>query len=146
MSDANARRYALSLVRIFVRDFSRAVSFYEETLGMRVTMRDDDAGWAQLDTGAAQLALERFQSEPEESDKSGGPGAETKESLVGRFVGVSLAVPDIDAIHQQLLARGVEFLGVPELMSWGGVVAHFYDPDRNVLTLVGPPLGGLKLG
>lgn len=40
---------------------------------------------------------------------------------------------------QTLLARGVEFLAPPQRMPWGGVLAHFRDPDGNVLTLVGAP-------
>jgi predicted enzyme related to lactoylglutathione lyase len=133
---ADEFHYALTLVRIFVTDFERAVRFYTETLEMPLTMRDDELGWAQLDTGAAQLALERL-------DPSVG---EQEAALVGRFLALSLAVRDIDTIHERLVGRGVEFVGAPELMPWGGVLAHFYDPDRNVLTLVGPPLGSLRLG
>jgi len=135
--------YALSLVRVFVTDFDRAVRFYAETLEMPLAMRDDEAGWAQFDTGAAQHALERFSAD--ESEDSEVRGAE-QEELVGRFLAISLAVRDVDPIYERLVERGVEFLGPPELMPWGGVLAHFYDPDRNVLTLVGPPLGSLRLG
>lgn len=129
--------YVLTLVRVFVTDLERAVEFYTNTLGMPLVMCDDELGWAQLDTGTAQLALERFRPE-EDPDENEGP-------LVGRFVALSLAVRDIDAIHQRLVGQGVEFLSAPELMPWGGVLANFYDPDRNVLTLVGPPLGSLRL-
>jgi predicted enzyme related to lactoylglutathione lyase len=124
--------YALTLVRVFVADFERSVRFYAETLGMPLSLRDDAAGWAQFDTGSAKLALER--------------ASEADAALVGRFLAISLAVRDIDEIHDRLVGRGVEFLAAPVLMPWGGVVAHFYDPDRNVLTLVGPPLGSLLLG
>ncbi|MGH7288269.1 MAG: VOC family protein [Myxococcota bacterium] len=55
---------------------------------------------------------------------------------LGRFLGVSLAVADIQATYEQLFARGVDFLAPPE---GGGVLAHFRDPDGNVLSLVGPP-------
>jgi predicted enzyme related to lactoylglutathione lyase len=133
---ADEFHYALTLVRIFVTDFERAVRFYTETLEMPLTLRDDELGWAQLDTGAAQLALERLDPSVGEQDAA----------LVGRFLALSLAVRDIDTIHERLVGRGVEFVGAPELMPWGGVLAHFYDPDRNVLTLVGPPLGSLRLG
>jgi lactoylglutathione lyase len=122
--------YKLLLVRIFVTDFERAVRFYTETLGMPLSTRDDAMGWAQLRIAGADLALERDHSE---SDGDG------EESAVGRFVGVSLAVEDIEHTYQTLLARGVEFVAPPERMPWGGVLAHFRDPDRNVLTLVGSP-------
>ena len=117
----------LSVVRVFVRDWPRALRFYTETLGIPLALRNDDLGWAQLATGQAQLALERLGPESGES------------ALTGRFLGVSLAVADLYATYEQLFARGVDFLAPPERMSWGGVLAHFRDPDGNVLTLVGPP-------
>ena len=77
----------LRIVRIFVRDWERAVPFYTETLGLAVASRSDAFGWLQLDTGAAQLALERV-AEPGDGDE-----------LVGRFLGVSLAVADVAASY-----------------------------------------------
>ena len=121
--------YRLLLVRVFVRDFERAVRFYNDTLGMKLSSRSDDMGWAQFTLGGADLALERDRGEDEDDGDD--------ESLVGRFVGVSLAVDDIDQTYERLLARGVEFLRPPQKMPWGGVLAHFRDPDGNVLTLVG---------
>ena len=118
MLDSLSERYALTPVRVFVTDFSRAVSFYQETLGLKLAIRDDEAGWAQFDTGAAQLALECFPSAQGE-DESYGVAGRDGEALVGRFVGISLAVPDIDSIHERLLGRGVEFLRAPQLKPWG---------------------------
>jgi catechol 2,3-dioxygenase-like lactoylglutathione lyase family enzyme len=122
--------YRLLLVRIFVRDFERAVRFYTETLGMKLSHRSDELGWAQLATGGAELALERDRGEGEDGHD---------EDLVGRFVGISLAVENIMETYETLRARGVEFLRPPAKMPWGGVLAHFRDPDGNVLTLVGAP-------
>ena len=117
----------LSIVGVFVRDFSRALRFYTETLGLPLALRSDEYGWAQLATGQAQLALERLDPESGES------------GLLGRFLGVSLAVADVHATYEELFARGVDFLAPPAQMPWGGVLAHFRGPDGNVLTLVGPP-------
>jgi len=126
---------ALVVVRVFVRDWPRAVAFYRDTLGIPVAFADEELGWAQLDTGAAQLALERF---TEETPERAGD-ADADEHLVGRFVGASLAVADIDHVYATLVGRGVEFVSPPERMPWGGVLAHFRDPEGNVLTLVGRP-------
>lgn len=116
--------YKLSYVRVFVTDWDRAVAFYTGTLEMPPLLVTD--GWAEFATGEARLALERIDpSEPE--------GAES----VGRFVGVSLAVPEILATYERLSKRGVEFVGAPERQTWGGVLAHLKDPDGNILTLFG---------
>jgi lactoylglutathione lyase len=119
--------YRLSLIRVAVRDFERALRFYTETLGMPLAQRLDKYGWAQFQLGGADLAIER----------DSGEGEDGEEDSVGRFVGVSLAVDDIEATYAMLRERGVEFLGPPEKMPWGGVLAHFRDPDGNVLTLLG---------
>lgn len=120
--------YRLLLIRIFVTDWDRALRFYSETLEMRIATRSDAYHWAELDTGAAHLAIERLaRDDPEHAD------------LVGRFLGVSLAVDDVQATYERLIDRGVEFLEAPARMPWGGVLAHFRDPDGNVLTLVGAP-------
>jgi predicted enzyme related to lactoylglutathione lyase len=116
----------LIAVRVFVRDWPRALAFYRDTLGLRVAFESAAMGWAQFDTGEAQLAIEVSRPDDEED-------------FAGRFVGVSLSVADIDATYEELRGRGVEFLRPPETMPWGGVLAHFRDPDGNVLTLIGSP-------
>ncbi len=118
--------YKLYAVRVFVTDWERAIRFYTETLGIPVAFRSDELGWAQLATGEGQLALERV-----------APGDAESEALVGRFVGVSLEVPDIEATHGTLVQRGVEFLAPPARQAWGGTLAHLRDPDGNVITLLG---------
>ena len=115
--------YTLYAVRVFVSDWEKAVEFYQTTLGMKVVFKSPEMGWAQLDTGACNLAIERADAESEE--------------LVGRFAGVSLHVPDIQATYEVLSDRGVAFNSPPEKQSWGGTLAHFKDPDGNVLTLLG---------
>ena len=127
---------SLILVRVFVSDWPRAIRFYTETVGLPLSYRSDELGWAQLATGACQLALERV---GEDTRGRASTAAKPDEPLLGRFLGISLAVRDIYATHEELSERGVEFLAPPELMPWGGVLAHFRDPDGNVLTLVGEP-------
>ena len=120
--------YKLFAVRVFVSDWERALHFYTETLGIPTSYRSDELGWAQLATGEGQLALERVAPDDAEGQR-----------FVGRFVGVSLQVEDIHALHQQLVERGVEFLSPPRAQPWGGVLAHLKDPDGNVITLLGSP-------
>lgn len=117
--------YKLYRVRVFVTDWEKSVAFYSETLGMPVSFAGPEMGWAELDTGAARLALERV--DPKDPESAG---------LSGRFVAVSLQVEDVRATYDELSSRGVEFLGPPEKQPWGGVLAHFRDPDGNVLTLL----------
>lgn len=116
----------LYAIRIFVRRWSESCGFYREKLKLPERFRDDDAGWAEYDLGGPCFGLQHVDS----NDKEG-------ESLVGRFVGVSLQVEDIEASYRDLQARGVTFTTPPEKQEWGGSLAHFKDPDGNVLTLLG---------
>ena len=120
--------FKLYCVRVFVTDWERSIRFYTEILGMAAAYRSDEMGWAQMNTGEGQLALELV----DPTDPEG-------RALVGRFVGVSLSVSDIFATHQTLVERGVVFTAPPERQPWGGVLAHFRDPDGNVLSLLGAP-------
>ena len=94
-------------------------------LGFPLTFSDPLAGWAQFELGAADIALERCSPEDNES-----------ESLVGRFVGVSIEVDDVNDTFRELSAKGVEFAGEPAVQPWGGTMAHLKDLDGNLLTLV----------
>jgi hypothetical protein len=58
------------------------------------------------------------------------------EKLVGRLTALSFRVSDINAEYTRLVSTGTSFLSPPEKQSWGGWLAHFNDPDNNVLTLV----------
>lgn len=93
---------------------------------MAIAYQSDEMGWAQMAPGEGQLALERV----DPSDPEG-------RALVGRFVGVSLQVPDILGTYKVLAERGVQFVGPPEKQPWGGVLVHLRDPDGNILTLLG---------
>jgi len=77
-----------------------------------------------MSTGA-YLGLEKCA--PEDTDTA---------SLVGRFVGASLRIEDVDSAYASLCAKGVAFTAPPQKQPWGGTLAHFLDPDRNVLTLL----------
>ena len=118
--------YKLYVVRVWVTDWARALDFYTNTLGIATTFCSDEMGWAQLATGEGQLALER--ADPADPEST---------ALVGRHVGVSLSVKDMDETYKTLVSRGVDFVGPPAKQPWGGTLAHLRDPDGNVITLLG---------
>ncbi|MBY4675867.1 VOC family protein [Marinobacterium arenosum] len=118
--------YQLYVVRIFVHDWAGAVAFYRDILEMPCVFEDERLGWAQFQAGEAFIGVERVN-----------PGDEKAAALVGRFVGVSLAVADIEASYRQLTNKGVAFSAPPQRQPWGGILAHFKDPEGNELTLLG---------
>ncbi len=120
--------FRLSVVRVFALNWAQSADFYQNQMELPVRLRDADAGWAEFDLGGPSLAVERVQ--PEDADE---------ESLTGRFLGISLEVADMDATCKRLLEQGVVFKSLPARQPWGGVLAHFEDPEGNVLTLLQRP-------
>jgi uncharacterized glyoxalase superfamily protein PhnB len=118
--------YKLYLIRVFSFKWEESRDFYKNTVGFPLQSEDEVLGWAQFDLGSAHLAIERCD-----------PGDQESNELVGRFVGTSIAVEDIQAVYQSLRSKGVEFTSPPEQQSWGGTLAHFKDPDGNIITLFG---------
>ncbi len=119
----------VAYIRIFVSDLDRALDFYGHTLGLAISHRDNDFGWAQLVTKGATLALEQLPAD-----------ADDFKQLIGRYLGVTVTIrEDLRAWHERLSAAGVEFSGVPEEMPWGGLMTQISDPDGNVLTVLEAP-------
>lgn len=118
--------YRLYAVRLFSFRWQQSVAFYRDVVGFPLSFLGEDFGWAEFDLGGARLGLERC--DPADPETAG---------LVGRFVGVSVEVESIQKTYAALTSRGVRFLGAPEPQPWGGTLAHFEDPDGNVLTLLG---------
>lgn len=116
----------LYAVRVFVHDWERAFDFYANVLGLPVKFNEPALGWAEFDIGGPSLGLERVAQDDNE-------GAE----LIGRFVGISFQVDDIDTVYKNLREKGVEFAEPPTKQDWGGTLAHFKDPAGNILTLLG---------
>ena len=118
---ANARVW---YVNIYVRDFDRAVDFYENKLGLPLKFRDEKFGYASFNTEGAGLALARVERD-----------APNARELVGRHTGVGIGVPDLKATHEKLEAKGVQFTMPPTRQPWGGVLALFKDSEGNILYL-----------
>ncbi len=118
--------YKLCAIRVFCFKWQESLDFYKNVIGFPLGYVDESIGWAQFDLGGPSIGLERcHRDDPESRD------------LVGRFVGISIAADDIETLYTSLKSKGVEFDGPPEKQPWGGTLAHFKDPDGNVLTLLG---------
>ena len=120
-----SRGVSLSRVGVLmlgVTDLGRSLAFYRDTLGL--PLRGSGGEFAFLDAGAVTLALR-------ETKDLGPPSDE-------RRVEVVFSVEDIDAAHQALHSRGVEFRREPRVVTGEQHAADFRDPDGHVLSILGP--------
>jgi len=106
-------------VSVPVTELERSTRFYEETLGLE---RVGDGAWPEFQLGE-NVSL--YLLDPT--------------MIGGRFEGphtasVALRVPDVAEARRELEAKGVDFDG--EIVDTGVChMAHFRDPDGNVLML-----------
>jgi catechol 2,3-dioxygenase-like lactoylglutathione lyase family enzyme len=109
-------------IGINVHDVDRAVSFYRDSLGLRLLFIAGGMGF--FDCGGLRLMLSR----PEK------PEFDHPSSVL------YFTVPDIQAAYRELIGKGVHFEGEPHLIArmpdhdlW---MAFFRDSEENLLALM----------
>lgn len=116
----------LGYVIVYVKDIERGVAFYRDTLGMTVKL--DDSGWVEFDTGAATFALH---VDPKLT------GSRSPGQPIPVF-----CVDDINQTYESLKKAGVKFENPPKQVCEAGpnqigLSADFLDPDGNPLSIFG---------
>jgi predicted enzyme related to lactoylglutathione lyase len=123
MMKGRITRLWLSMVK--VSDLERAVTFYQEILGLPLAL--DARMFNHIEVGPQEpLAKIGLQSTRDLSKRK-------------KQTGIVLDTDDIHALFHRLLKKGVTFTLKPTKMPWGGVVANFLDPDNNELQVVQDP-------
>lgn len=120
------RLASINAVRVFVHNLSLADKFYGQKLGLPKTVANAEV--VIYDVGGTQLVIEMVAKDDLEHA-----------GYVGRYTGICFDVQNIDVACRRLKDIGVKFDGEPATQPWGGVFAHFADPDDNVFTLVQKP-------
>lgn len=127
MSDAPLIK-RIAAARVFVANMDKAVRFYRDSLGLSLSGQT---------SGTAVFNLKGLDFIVELADPTDPEGA----AMIGRFTALSFEVADCKAACGVLTGKSVQLLGPAQTQAWGGTLAHFLDPDGNVLTLVEYPLG-----
>src|SRR5579884_3242207 len=110
--------WKIEVVHIPVSNVDRAKAFYAEKVGFHVD----------LDRRVNE-GLRFVQLTPPGSACSIAIGEGLTDAVPGSVRGLQIVVPDIEAAHAELQARGV-VVGAIEVYPWGSLVS-FADPDGN---------------
>jgi predicted enzyme related to lactoylglutathione lyase len=102
----------------WTQDMERAVAFYRNVLGLRISRRAGDE-WAEFEAGPVRLALHR-----------------TEEAPIPASGTIVFRVDDLDASRWALQQRGVVFDGHESEVPGVGRFATFHDPDGNPAQLI----------
>lgn len=119
-------------IRLLVQDFDTCFTFYKETLGLKCNHGSLGDNFASFDIGQKD-ALGIF--------KSGlmheAIGEKTSKSIKNsdKFV-IVIEVKNVDQTTAELRRKKVKFITEPKDMPvWGIRVAHFRDPEKNLIEL-----------
>lgn len=109
-------------ITVLVTDLARSIAFYRDTLGFYEI--DSGEGSAVLASGDTRLVLRTVH----------GLSAEA-----GRLIYLNLEVGDVEAVYEELRAKGVEFVHAPRPVNRGDRLelwsASFRDPDDHNIAI-----------
>jgi catechol 2,3-dioxygenase-like lactoylglutathione lyase family enzyme len=115
----------IGAITLFVEDLEAAKRFYQEVFGLPVAFEDDHS--AVFSFGNTIVNLLRTTAAPELIEPA---VVATREA--GSRLQLTIEVDDVDAMCEELVARGVELLNGPVDRPWGVRTASFRDPGGHI--------------
>jgi lactoylglutathione lyase len=112
-----------SYVIVFVSDMARSVAFYRDVLGLPLRFESDK--WTEFETPGTTLALHL-------ADAPSG-AAISADAIPAGQCHLGFSVDDLDAFHQEMVAKGVPCLQPPQEEDFGGRLAGYADPDGQAI-------------
>jgi lactoylglutathione lyase len=116
---------------LFVADLERSKVFYRELLGLSVEFEDEDSAGFKIE-GLVFIVLQadrarlQLQGEPTVTPRAGATAF------------LTTFTEDVDALHADLVERGIRFFQRPADQAWGMRTAYFKDPDGHVWEIAQP--------
>ena len=115
----------IGAITLFVEDLEAAKRFYQEVFGLPVDFEDDHS--EVFSFGNTIVNLLRTTAAPELIEPA---VVATREA--GSRLQLTIEVDDVDAMCEELVARGVELLNGPVDRPWGVRTASFRDPGGHI--------------
>jgi catechol 2,3-dioxygenase-like lactoylglutathione lyase family enzyme len=122
--------------RLNVENYTDCKLFYQDVLGFKVSLADDDEEYAELDAGATKITILNRSRLKDYVDSIESATYDRRAAKIG----LTFAVPDLDDAILQLKAKGIAIFSSPWQFSddglAGGVLsACIRDPDGNFIEL-----------
>ncbi|OQV50169.1 VOC family protein [Bacillus velezensis] len=119
-------------IRLLVNDFKKSVEFYKDSLGLPISWLEKEMEYALFDNGETKIEL---LSQENMAEIVG----EERKSLDGdvqsRFL-LQFKVEDVDKTYDFLHKQGIKCVNEPhDRQEWRARVAHFRDPDNNLIEI-----------
>jgi len=118
-------------VRLLVDDYDKEFRFFRDVLGFKPTFGAEGDNYADFDCNGFCIALFKRKLMNEDTKAAEPAGAGAKDQLALIF-----GVPYVDAMAAKLKKQGVAFVTEPhDRKDWGIRVAHFRDPEGNLIEI-----------
>jgi catechol 2,3-dioxygenase-like lactoylglutathione lyase family enzyme len=122
--------------RLNVQNYPACKLFYQDVLGFKVSLADDDEEYAELDAGATKITILNRSRLKDYIDSI---ETATYDRHDAKIV-LTFAVPDLDEAIAQLKAKGIPIFSSPwqhpeEGLAGGFITACIRDPDGNLIEL-----------
>ncbi|MFZ7751678.1 VOC family protein [Bacillus velezensis] len=119
-------------IRLLVNDFKKSVEFYRDSLGLPISWLEKEMEYALFDNGETKIELLSRENMAEIV-------GEERKSLDGdaqsRFL-LQFKVEDVDKTYDYLHKQGIKCVNEPhDRQEWRARVAHFRDPDNNLIEI-----------
>jgi predicted enzyme related to lactoylglutathione lyase len=130
--------------RLHVQNYLDCKLFYQNILGLKVSLANDDEEYVEFDAGETKITLLNRSRLKDYIDSILVPRGSANESVTydrhDAKIILTFAVPDLEDAISQLKAKGVEIFSSPWQFSddglMGGVLsAGIRDPDGNIIEL-----------
>ena len=108
----------IAYTMVFVSDMQRSVAFYRDVLGL--PLKFQSPGWTEFATEGTTLALHKASTPAAGADPAVNPAGSCR---------LGLHVPNLDALHEKLIANGVRCVMPPTLQDFGARLSIYADPD-----------------
>jgi catechol 2,3-dioxygenase-like lactoylglutathione lyase family enzyme len=119
-------------IRLLVNDFKKSAKFYKDLLELPISWYEEEMEYALFNNGETKIEL---LSRKVMAEVVGEGNKSLEGESQSRFL-LQFEVGDVDKTYDRFRENGIKFINKPyDRKEWQARVAHFRDPDGNLIEI-----------